>query len=184
MKLTWARSGFAFTLRCKTWCWSTQEAPRVEYAAAVVVGCWERIGRVGWDGMVSWRSLGTHGCQAAPERTTSLHFHTICQRHLVLDGFLLVHSRCCGGWWRRTWVRGHVLRWRWRETVKVVWTGVGRWGERWDWSSAGTAAAGVTGASRVQSGFAEVTDRPCVMMMSSRESCLAAVQPRNARTVD
>lgn len=71
----------------------------MKQAAAVVVWRGQGVGWVGRDGMMCGGCLGTHS-QASPKRTTSLHFHAICDGHLVLDGLLFVHS-CSGGCRRR-----------------------------------------------------------------------------------
>ena len=65
----------------------------MEQAPAVLVRRVEGIARVGRDGVVSGRGLSIHRGQAAPERTTVLHFHAVRQRHLILDRIFLVHSR-------------------------------------------------------------------------------------------
>lgn len=61
---------------------------------------------------------------------------------------------------------------------------MGRRGERRHWGCAGAAAAGIARTSRVQSRFAEVADRPCVVVVGSGKSRFSRVQPRNARAVD
>lgn len=55
--------------------------------------------------------------------------------------------------------------------------------ERRDRSRAGGAAAGVAGASAVQTGFAEVADRPCVVV-GGGQRCFPGVKPRNTGAVD
>ncbi len=119
----------------------------MEETAAVVVRR-QRIGRVCRDGVMRGRGLAVHGGQAAAQRTTALHFHPLCERHLVLDRLLLVHS-CRGGGRRcRAGVRGHVFRRGRGETVEV-WAGVGRRSERRHRGRAGAAATGVAGAGGV-----------------------------------
>lgn len=100
----------------------------MEEAAAVVVGCRQRIRRIGRDGVMRGRGLAVHRGQAAAERTTALHFHAVRQRHLVLDRLLLVHPGRGGGRGGRPGVWGHVFRRGRGETVEVR-AGVGRWGE-------------------------------------------------------
>lgn len=181
MKLTWARPGFAFTFGRKAGGRSTQQATRVEETAAVFVGCRQRVCGVSWDGMVCGRRLAVHRGQAAAERTTALHFHSVSQ--LVFNRLFLVHSRRCGGRGGRTWVWRHVFRRGRGETVEVR-AGMGRRGEWGHRGRAGAAAAGIAGAGGVQAGFAEVADRPCVMMVGSRQGCFPRVQPGNTGAVD
>ena len=66
----------------------------------------------------------------------------------------------------------------------MVRAGVGRGGERRHRSRAGATVTGIAGAGRVQPGLAEMTDRPCVVVVSCREGCLPAVQPWYAWTVN
>lgn len=180
--LTWARPGFAFAFGRKAGGGSAEQAAGVEEAAAVLVGCRQRIGRVGRDGVMRGR-LAVHRGQAAAERAAALHFHAVRQRHLVFDRLLLVHpgwGGCRGGWagvWR------HVFRGGRGEAVEVR-AGVGRWGERRHGSRAGAAAARVAGAGGVQAGFAEVAYRPCVVVVGSGQGCFPWVQPGNTGAVD
>lgn len=155
----------------------------MEETAAVLVG-WQRVGRVGRDGVMrGGRGLAVHGGQAAAERTAALHFHPVRQRHLVLDRLLLVHPGRGGRRRGRAGVRGHVFRRGGGKTVEVR-ARVGRRSERRHRSRAGAAAAGVAGAGGVQAGFAEVADRPCVMVVGSGQSCFPGVQPGNTGAVD
>lgn len=62
--------------------------------------------------------------------------------------------------------------------------GMRRWSERRHRSGAGAATAGVAGAGGVKAGFAEVADRPCVVVVCSRQSCFPGVQPGNTGAVD
>lgn len=55
--------------------------------------------------------------------------------------------------------------------------GVGRRSERRHRGRAGAAAAGVAGAGGVQAGFAEVADRPCVVVVGRGQGCFPGVQP-------
>lgn len=181
MKLTWARSCLAFAFGCETGRRSTEESSRVKQTAAVVVWRGQRVCRVGRDGMMRGRCLGAH-CQAAPKGTTSLHFHTISDRQLVLNGLFLVHSCRGGGRGRGTGIRGDVFRWGWGEIVEGMRTWVGRRCQRRDGSRVGTTAARVTGAGGVQAGLTEVTHRPGVMV-GGRERCFSAVQPGNTGAV-
>lgn len=103
---------------------------------------------------------------------------------MVLYGLLFVHSRRVGVWRSRAGVRGHVFGRRRRETVEMVRAGVGRRGEGRHGSRTGATTARVAGASRMQSGLAEMADCPCVMVVGSRDGRLPAVQPRNARAMD
>lgn len=136
----------------------------MEEAAAVLVRR-QGVGRVRRDGVMGGRSLAVHGGEAAAQRATALHLHAVRQRHLVLDGVLVVHPGGGGGGRCGPRVRGHVFRWGGRETVEVR-TRVGRWGERGHRGRAGAAAAArVAGAGGVQAGFAEVADRPCVVVV-------------------
>lgn len=66
----------------------------------------------------------------------------------------------------------------------MVRAGVGRRGEGRHGSRTGATTARVAGASRMHSWLAEVADRPCVMVVGSREGRFPAVKPRNAGTVD
>lgn len=91
----------------------------MEETAAVVVGRRQGIGRVGRDGVVRGRGLAVHRAQAAAERTAALHFHPVRQRHLVLDGILLVHPGRGGGRGGRARVRRHVFRRGRGKTVEV-----------------------------------------------------------------
>lgn len=63
-------------------------------------------------------------------------------------------------------------------------TGVGRRSERRHRGRAGAAAARVAGAGGVQAGFAEVADRPCVVVVCCGQGCFAGVQPGNPGAVD
>lgn len=155
----------------------------MEEAAAVLVRCRQRVGRVGRDGVMSGRSLAVHRGQAAAEGTTALHFHAVRQRHLVLDRLLLVHPGGGGGRRGRAGVRGHVFRRGRGETIEV-WAGVGRRSERRHRGRTGVAAAGVAGAGGVQAGFAEVAHRPCVVVVGGGQGCFPRVQPGNPGTVD
>lgn len=154
----------------------------MEEAAAVFVGCMQRVRRVGRDGVMSL-GLAVHRGQAATERTTALHFHAVRQLHLVFDRLLLVHPGRSGGRRGRAGVRRHVFRRGRGETVEVR-AGVGSRSERRHRGCAGAAAAGVAGAGGVQAGFAEVADRPCVMVVGSGQGCFPGVQPGNTRAVD
>lgn len=153
----------------------------MKQTAAVVVWRGQRICRVGGDGMMRGRCLGAHR-KAAPQGTTSLHFHPVSDRHLVLYGLLFVHSCRAGGRGRGSGVRGDVFRWGRREVVEGMRAGVGRRCEGGDGSCAGAAAARVAGAGGVQAGLAEVTHRPGVVV-GGRERCLTAVQPGNTGAV-
>lgn len=155
----------------------------MEETAAVIVRCMQRVGRVGRDGVMRGRGLAVHRGQAAAERTAALHFHAVRQRHLVLDRLLLVHPGRGGGRGGRAGVRGHVFRRGRGETVEMR-AGVGRRSERRHRSRAGVAAAWVAGAGGMQAGFAEVTDRPCVMVVGSGQGCFPGVQPGNSGAVD
>ena len=180
VRLTWARSGFAFALGREAG--PAEQAAGVEEAAAVLVWIRQRVGRVGRDGVV--RGLAVHRGQAAAQRTTALHFHAVRQRHLVgLDRILLVHPGRSGGRGGGAGVRRHVFRRGRGETVEVR-AGVGPRGERRHGGRAGVAAAGVAGAGGVQAGFAEVTDRPCVVVVRSGQGSFAGVQPGNPGAVD
>lgn len=154
----------------------------MEETAAVLVGCMQRIGRIGRDGVMRG-CLTVHRGQAAAEGTTALHFHAVRQLHLVLDRLLLVHPGRGRGRRGRAGVWRHVFRGGGGETVEVR-AGVGRGSERRNRSSAGAAAARVAGAAGVQAGFAEVADRPCVMVVGSGQGCFPGVQPGNAGAVD
>lgn len=154
----------------------------MEETTAVLVW-WQRVGRVGRDGVMRSGGLAVHRGQAAAERTTALHFHPVRQRHLVLDRLFLVHPGRGGGGGCRAGVRGHVFRWGRGETVEVR-AGVRRRSERRHRGRAGAAAAGVAGAGGVQAGFAEVADRPCVMVVGSRQGSFPRVQPGNTGAVD
>lgn len=154
----------------------------MEEAAAVLV--WrQRVGRVGRDGVMGGRSLAVHGGQAAAQRAAALHLHAVRQRQLVLDGLLVVHPGRGGGRGGGSGVRGHVFWGGGWETVEVR-TRVGRRGERGHRGRAGAAAARVAGAGGVQAGFAEVADRPCVVVVGCGEGCFAGVQPGNPGAVD
>lgn len=155
----------------------------VEETAAVIVWCGQRVCGVGRDGVVRGRALAVHRGQAAAQRATALHFHTVRQRHLVLDRLFLVHPSRGGSRGGRPGVRRHVLRWGRGETIKVR-AGVGRRGEGGHRGRAGAAAAGVAGAGGVQAGFAEVADRPCVMVVGSGQGCFPRVQPGNTGAVN
>lgn len=61
---------------------------------------------------------------------------------------------------------------------------MGRRSERGHGGCAGAAAARVAGAGRVKAGFAEVADRPCVMVVRGGQGSFPGVQPRNTGTVD
>lgn len=152
----------------------------MEETAAVLVRL-QGVGRVGRDRVVRGRALAVHRGQAAAQRTTALHFHPVRQRHLVLDRLLLVHSGRGGR--GRAGVRGHVFR-RGRGEAVEVRAGVGRRSERRHRGRAGAAAAGVAGAGGVQAGFAEVADRPCVVVVGCGQGCFPGVQPGNAGAVD
>lgn len=156
----------------------------MEETAAVLVGG-QRIGRVGRDGMMGGRGLAVHGGQTAAQGATALHFHPVCQRDLVLDRLFVIHSGRGGRGGSGAGVWGHVFRGCWGEAVEVR-ARVRRWSERRDRSraGAGAAAAGVAGASAVQAGFAEVADRPCVMVVSGGQGCFPGVKPRNTGAVD
>lgn len=105
----------------------SQEAARVEQAAAVLVGSGEGVGRVRGYGVVGGGGLRAHGGQAAPQRAGALHLHPLRQRHLVFDRFLLVHSADGGGGGGRgARVWRHVLRRRRGERVQVMGAAVGR----------------------------------------------------------
>lgn len=182
VRLTWARPGFAFAFGCKAGGWPAEQAAWVEETAAVLVG-WQGVGRVGRDRVMRGRGLAVHWGQSAAEWTTTLHFHPVRQRHLVLDRLLVIHPGRGGGGRGRTGVWGHVFRGSRGETVEVR-TGVGRRSERRHRSCAGAAAAGVAGAGGVQAGFSEVADRPCVVVVGSRQGCFPGVQPRNAGAVN
>lgn len=119
----------------------------MEEAAAVLVGR-QGVGRVGRDGMMGGRGLAVHGGQAAAQGAAALHFHPVCQRHLVLDRLFVIHPGRGGGGGRGTRVRGHVFRGCGGEAVEVR-AGVRRRSERRDRSRAGGAAAGVAGAGAV-----------------------------------
>lgn len=153
----------------------------MEKAPAVFMGCGERVGRVGRDGVMRSRCLAVHGGQAAAERAAALHLHAVRQRHLVLDRILLVHPG--GGRRGGARVRGHVFRRCRREAVEVR-AGMGRRSERGHRGRAGAAAARVAGAGGVEAGFAKVTDRPCVVVVSSGQGGFPGVQPGNAGAVD
>lgn len=152
----------------------------VEQAAAVLVGRRQGVRGVRGDGMVSGRGLAVHGCQAAAQRATAFHLHAVRQRHLVFDGVLLVHP--CGGGGRGSGVRGHVF-WRGRGEAVEVRARVGGGGQGRHWGCPGAATARVSGAG-VQAGFAEVADRPCVVVVRRGQSCLPRVQPGKAGAVD
>jgi len=155
----------------------------VEEAAAVLVGCVQRVARVGRDRVMRGLALRVHGGQAAAQRTAALHLHAVRQLHLVLEGLLLVHSGQAGGRRGRARVRGHVFRRGRGETVEVR-VGVGH-RERRDRRGAGAvAAARVAGASGVQAGFTEVADRPCVVVVGSGKGSFPGVQPGNTGAVN
>ena len=155
----------------------------MEETAAVLVGCGQRVGRVGRDGVMRGLGLAVHRSQAAAERTAALHFHAVRQRTRVLDRLLFVHPGRGGGGRGRAGIRGHVF-WRGgREAVEMR-AGVGGRSERRHRSCAGAAAARVAGASVVKAGFAEVTDRPCVMVVRSGQGSFPWVKPTNTGTVD
>lgn len=154
----------------------------MEETAAVLVGR-QRIGRVGRDGVVGGRGLAVHGGQAAAQGAAALHFHPVRQRDLVLDRLLVIHPGRGGGGGSGAGVRRHVFRGCRGEAVEVR-ARVRRRSERRNRSRAGAAAAGVAGASAVQAGFAEVTDRPCVVVVRGRQRCLPGVKPRNPGAVD
>lgn len=154
----------------------------MEEAAAVLVGCMQRVAGVGGDRVVRGRALAVHRGQASAQRTAALHLHAVRELHLVLDRLLLVHSGGAGGRRRRAGVRGHVFRGGGGEAVEVR-VGVGH-RERRDRRRAGAAAAGVAGAGGVQTGFAEVADRPGVVVVSRREGSFSGVQPGNTGAVD
>lgn len=153
----------------------------MEEAAAVFVGRGERVGRVGRDGVMRGRGLAVHGGQAAAERAAALHLHAVRQRHLVLDRVLLVHPG--GGRGGGARVRGDVFR-RGRGEAVEVRAGVGGGGERGHGGRAGAAAAGVSGAGGVEAGFAEVADRPCVVVVRGGQGGFPGVQPGDAGAVD
>lgn len=154
----------------------------MEEAAAVFVGCMQRVSWVGGDGVMRL-ALAVHRGQAAAEWTTAFHFHAVRQLHLVLDRLLFVHPGRGGGRRGRAGVRRHVFRRGRGETVEV-WAGVGRRSKRRHRGCAGAAAAGVAGAGGVQAGFAEVADRPCVMVVGSGQCCFPGIQPGNTGAVD
>ena len=62
--------------------------------------------------------------------------------------------------------------------------GVGSRGERRHRSRSRAAAAGVTGAGGVQAGFAEVADRPCVVVVGCGEGGFPGIQPGDTGAVD
>lgn len=155
----------------------------MEQAAAVLVGSRQRVGRVRRDRVMRGRGLAVQRGQAAAQRAAALHFHAVRQRHLVLDRLLLVHPGGGGGRRRGPGVWGHVFGWGRGEAVEVR-AGVRRRSERRHRSRAGATAAGVARAGGVQAGFAEVADRPCVMVVGSRQSSFPGVQPGNTGTVD
>lgn len=154
----------------------------MEETAAVLVRR-QRVGRVGRDGMMGGRGLAVHGCQAAAQGATALHFHAVCQRYLVLDRLFVIHPGRSGGGGSGSGVWGHVFRGCRGEAVEVR-AGVRRRSERRDRSRAGGAAAGVAGGSAVQAGFAEVADSPCVVVVGGRQGCFPGVEPRNTGAVD
>lgn len=153
----------------------------MEQAAAVLVGCGQRVGRVRGDGVVGG-SLAVHRGQAASERTAALHLHPVRQLHLVLDRVLLVHPVRGGRRGRGARVRGHVLRRGGGEAVEVR-AGVGRRGEGGHGGRAGAAAARVRGAGGVQARL-EVADRPRVVVVRGGQRGLPRVQPGDPRAVD
>lgn len=154
----------------------------MEETAAVLVGR-QRVGRVGRDGVMRGLDLAVHRGQAAAKWTTALHLHPVRQRYLVLDRLLVIHPGRGGGGRGRARVWGHVFRGSRGETVEVR-AGVRRWSERRHRSRAGAAAAGVAGAGGVQAGFAEVADRPCVVVVGSGQGSFPGVQPGNTGAVD
>lgn len=182
MRLTWARPGFAFAFRRKAGGCAAEQAAWVEETAAVLVGR-QRIGRVGRDGMMGGRGLAVHGGQTAAQGATALHFHPVCQRDLVLDRLFVIHPGRGGGGGSGAGVWRHVFRGCRGEAVEVR-ARVRRRSKRRNRSRAGAAAAGVAGASAVQAGFAEVTDRPCVVVVSGGQGCFPGVKPRNTGAVD
>lgn len=152
----------------------------MEETAAVLVGR-QRVGRVGRDGMMGGRGLAIHGGQAAAQGATALHFHPVCQRYLVLNRLFVIHPRRRGGSGAGVW--GHVF-WGCRGEAVEVRAGVRRRSQRGDRSRAGGAAAGVSRASAVQAGLAEVADRPCVVVVGGGQGCFPGVKPRNTGAVD
>lgn len=157
----------------------------MEEAAAVLVGR-QRIGRVGRDGVMGGRGLAVHGGQTAAQGAAALHLHPVCQRDLVFNRLFVIHPGRGGGGGSGAGVWGHVFRGRRGEAVEVR-ARVRRWSERRDRSRAGAAAAAAAGVARagaVQGGFAEVADRPCVVVVSGGQGCFPGVKPRNTGAVD
>lgn len=172
----------------------------MEEAPPVVVGGGD-VGGVGGDGVVRG-GLGAHGgCEAAAEGAGALHLHALCQRHLVLEGLLVVGASAArpsaaagaprGGRGRAAaagGVRGDLLggcRGK-AEEVRPRVRG-SRACARRGAAPSGVHRQGTRGRTRcrgVQRPLGEGAHRPGVVVVGRRESCLAAVQPGQAGAVE
>lgn len=152
------------------------------------------------------------GSRAGSERwhrtSRTFQFHTLCQRYMILNGFLIILPTCCicrrrcrrrrAGRRHRivtTQIRRHVLGWSGWEGEEVVRTGVSgrcccrRCRRR---ETRGRGATGVDAeaarAGRVEWPFGEGADCPgrgvvvVVVVVMSRES-FAAIKPRDGWAV-